>query len=77
MIRVALDIMITRDSGPIEKADVQKGLAVGVSIFWHSGELKELPIKGVEGVESIMAFSRSLQYARHALFLRLKRGRYT
>ncbi|MFC1838657.1 hypothetical protein ACFL1N_03675 [Thermodesulfobacteriota bacterium] len=38
-------------------ADVQKGLSVGFSMFWHRGHLKEMPIKGVEGVESVPAFS--------------------
>ncbi len=33
--------------------DEQKGLAVGFSMFWHDGSLKEMEIKGVEGVSSV------------------------
>ena len=74
MIRAAAEIMITRDSGPFEKADVQKGLAVGISMFWHSEELKELPIKAVESVESIPAFPAAFNMpAMH--FSRLKKGK--
>lgn len=33
--------------------DEQKGLAVGFSMFWHDGSIKEMEIKGVEGVTSV------------------------
>jgi hypothetical protein len=36
-------------------ADVQKGLAVGFSMFQHDGSLKTMPIKGVPGLDSMPA----------------------
>lgn len=36
-------------------ADVQKGIAVGFSMFYHTGELKVMPIKGVPGVTEVKA----------------------
>ncbi len=39
----------------IPVADEQKGLAVGFSMFWHDGSLKEMEIKGVDGVTSVAA----------------------
>lgn len=54
-------------------ADVQKGLAVGFSMFWHRGHLKEMPIKGVEGMESVPAFAGTFNLpAVH--FFRIKNG---
>lgn len=38
-------------------ADVQKGIAVGFSMFYHSGELKTMQIKNVPGVTEIAAFA--------------------
>ena len=37
-------------------ADVQKGLAVGFSMFYHDGSLKTMKIKGVPGVTEMPAF---------------------
>jgi hypothetical protein len=54
-------------------ADVQKGLAVGFSMFWHRGHLKEMPIKGVEGIESVPAFAGTFNLpAVH--FFKIKNG---
>jgi hypothetical protein len=36
-------------------ADVQKGLAVGFSMFQHAGTMKTMPIKGVPGIDSMPA----------------------
>jgi hypothetical protein len=36
-------------------ADVQKGLAVGFSMFQHDGVMKTMPIKGVPGLDSMPA----------------------
>ncbi len=38
-------------------ADVQKGLAVGFSMFYHDGSLKEMPIKGVPGIDKMPGFA--------------------
>lgn len=55
-------------------ADVQKGLAVGFSMFWHRGHLKEMPIKGVEGIESVPAFAGTFNLpAVH--FFKIRNGR--
>jgi hypothetical protein len=55
-------------------ADVQKGLAVGFSMFWHRGHLKEMPIKGVEGIESVPAFAGTFNLpAVH--FYKIKNGK--
>jgi hypothetical protein len=54
-------------------ADVQKGLAVGFSMFWHRGHLKEMPIKGVEGIDSVPAFAGTFNLpAVH--FYKIKKG---
>lgn len=39
-------------------ADVQRGIAVGFSMFYHAGDLKVMKIKGVPGVTEIPAFSQ-------------------
>jgi hypothetical protein len=54
-------------------ADVQKGLAVGFSMFWHRGHLKEMPIKGVEGIESVPAFAGTFNLPA-AHFFKIKNG---
>lgn len=55
-------------------ADVRKGLAVGFSMFWHRGDQKEMKIKGVEGVESIPAFTGTFNLpAVH--FYKIKNGK--
>ena len=55
-------------------ADVQKGLAVGFSMFWHRGHLKEMSIKGVEGMESVPAFAGTFNLpAVH--FYKIKNGK--
>jgi hypothetical protein len=55
-------------------ADVQKGLAVGFSMFWHRGHLKEMPIKGVEGIESVPAFAGTFNLpAVH--FYKIRKGK--
>jgi hypothetical protein len=43
-------------------ADVQKGLAVGMSMFQHDGHLKTLPIKGVPGMESMPGFTMQFNF---------------
>jgi hypothetical protein len=40
-------------------ADVQKGIAVGFSMFYHTGELKTMKIKNVPGVTEIKAFDQT------------------
>ena len=54
-------------------ADVQKGLAVGFSMFWHRGNLKEIPIKGVEGIESVPAFRGTFNLPAVHVF-KIKKG---
>ncbi len=54
-------------------ADLQKGLAVGFSMFWHRGHLKEMPIKGVEGIESVPAFAGTFNLPA-AHFFKIKNG---
>ncbi len=55
-------------------ADVQKGLAVGFSMFWHRGHLKEMKIKGVEGIDSVPAFAGTFNLPA-AHFYKIKKGR--
>jgi hypothetical protein len=55
-------------------ADVQKGLAVGFSMFWHRGHLKEMPIKGVEGVDSVPAFSGTFNLPAFHMY-KIKNGK--
>ena len=43
-------------------ADVQKGLAVGMSMFQHDGHLKTLPIKGVPGMDSMPGFTMQFNF---------------
>jgi hypothetical protein len=43
-------------------ADVQKGLAVGFSMFQHDGHLKTMPIKGVPGLESMPGFPMQFNF---------------
>jgi hypothetical protein len=43
-------------------ADVQKGLAVGISMFQHDGHLKTLPIKGVPGMDSMPGFTMQFNF---------------
>jgi hypothetical protein len=55
-------------------ADVQKGIAVGFSMFWHAAELKEMPIKGVPGVTKIKAFDQKFNLpAVH--FFKIRNGK--
>jgi len=54
-------------------ADVQKGIAVGFSMFYHAGVLKTMKIKGVPGVTEIPAFSQKFNLpAVH--FLKIRKG---
>jgi hypothetical protein len=43
-------------------ADVQKGIAVGISMFQHDGHLKTLPIKGVPGMDSMPGFALQFNF---------------
>lgn len=55
-------------------ADVQKGIAVGFSMFYHDGELKTMKIKNVPGVTEIPAFSQRFNLpAIH--FFKIRKGR--
>jgi hypothetical protein len=40
--------------------DEQKGLAVGFSNLYHDSKLKEMPLKGIPGVESVPAFQGTI-----------------
>ncbi len=54
-------------------ADVQKGIAVGFSMFYHAAELKEMPIKNVPGVTKIPAFAQKFNLpAVH--FFKIRKG---
>jgi hypothetical protein len=54
-------------------ADVQKGIAVGFSMFYHAGELKTMKIKGVPGVTEIPAFAQKFNLpAIH--FFKIRKG---
>ena len=54
-------------------ADVQKGIAVGFSMFYHAAELKEMPIKGFPGVTKIKAFDQKFNLpAVH--FFKIRKG---
>jgi hypothetical protein len=54
-------------------ADVQKGIAVGFSMFYHAGEMKTMKIKGVPGVTEIPAFSQKFNLpAVH--FFKIRKG---
>jgi hypothetical protein len=55
-------------------ADVQKGIAVGFSMFYHAAELKMMKIKGVPGVTEIPAFPQKFNLpAVH--FFKIREGR--
>jgi len=54
-------------------ADVQKGIAVGFSMFYHAAELKTMKIKGVPGVTEIPAFAQKFNLpAIH--FFKIRKG---
>jgi hypothetical protein len=54
-------------------ADVQKGIAVGFSMFYHTGELKMMKIKGVPGVTEVKAFDQKFNLpAVH--FFKIRKG---
>jgi hypothetical protein len=55
-------------------ADVQKGLAVGISMFTHDGHLKTLPIKGVPGMESMPGFTMQFNFPS-IHFFKIKSGK--
>jgi len=55
-------------------ADIQKGIAVGFSMFYHAGELKTMKIKGVPGVTEIPAFADKFNLpAIH--FFKIRKGK--
>jgi hypothetical protein len=55
-------------------ADVQKGLAVGFSMFYHDGSLKTMKIKGVPGLDSMPGFAG--QFNLSALhFYKIRNGK--
>ena len=54
-------------------ADVQKGIAVGFSMFYHANELKTMKIKGVPGVTEMPAFDQKFNLpAIH--FFKIRKG---
>jgi hypothetical protein len=55
-------------------ADVQKGLAVGFSMFQHDGHLKTLPIKGVPGVDSMPGFTQQFNFPSFHIF-KIRKGK--
>jgi hypothetical protein len=55
-------------------ADVQKGLAVGMSMFQHDGHLKTLPIKGVPGMDSMPGFTMQFNFPS-IHFFKIKNGK--
>jgi hypothetical protein len=54
-------------------ADVQKGLAVGFSMFRHDGSLKTLPIKGVPGIDSMPGFTMQFNFPSMHIF-KIRKG---
>jgi hypothetical protein len=55
-------------------ADVQKGIAVGFSMFYHAAELKTMKIKGVPGVTEMAAFPQRFNLpAVH--FFKIRKGK--
>jgi hypothetical protein len=55
-------------------ADVQKGLAVGMSMFQHDGHLKTIPIKGVPGMDSMPGFTMQFNFPS-IHFFKIKNGK--
>jgi hypothetical protein len=55
-------------------ADVQKGLAVGFSMFRHDGSLKTMPIKGVPGIDSMPGFTMQFNFPSLHIF-KIKKGK--
>jgi hypothetical protein len=55
-------------------ADVQKGLAVGISMLQHDGHLKTLPIKGVPGMDSMPGFTMQFNFPS-IHFYKIKKGK--
>jgi len=55
-------------------ADVQKGLAVGMSMFQHDGHLKTIPIKGVPGMDSMPGFTMQFNFPS-IHFYKIKNGK--
>jgi hypothetical protein len=55
-------------------ADVQKGLAVGFSMFYHDGSLKTMKIKGVPGVDSMPGFAMQFNLPAVHIF-KIKKGK--
>ena len=55
-------------------ADVQKGLAVGISMFQHDGHLKTIPIKGVPGMDSMPGFTMQFNFPS-IHFYKIKHGK--
>lgn len=54
-------------------ADVQKGLAIGFSMFQHDGSLKTLPIKGVPGITSMPGFTMQFNFPSMHIF-KIRKG---
>jgi hypothetical protein len=55
-------------------ADEQKGLAVGISMFYHDSKLKTMKLKGVPGIDTVPAFQGTFNLpAMH--FFKIKRGK--
>ena len=55
-------------------ADVQKGLAVGFSMFQHDGSLKTIPIKGVPGITSMPGFTMQFNFPSMHIF-KIRKGK--
>jgi hypothetical protein len=55
-------------------ADVQKGIAVGISMFQHDGHLQTIPIKGVPGMDSMPGFTMQFNFPS-IHFFKIKNGK--
>jgi hypothetical protein len=55
-------------------ADEQKGIAVGISMFYHDSKLKTMKLKGVPGTDTVPAFQGAFNLpAMH--FFKIKKGK--
>jgi hypothetical protein len=55
-------------------ADEKNGLAVGFSMFWHKGDLKTAPIKGVPGVTEMPSFQGTFNLPAMHIY-KIKQGK--
>jgi hypothetical protein len=54
--------------------DEQKGLAVGFSNLYHDSKLKEMPLYGIEGIDSVPAFQGTFNMPAIHIF-KIKKGK--